>query len=805
MVGLNLRAVLRSLLRHPLTTAIHLLSLSLGVAFCLLIGKYLQHEWTYNRHYPNYRQLYRVLDETVREGSAPDYSAQCSALFSPTVEGVVPGIEAITRADSDNRKVRIGENLYEQRVLGLDPGAEKVFGLETVQGTIESLKDHHSTFLTPELAERFFGKTDPIGQTLEISLGGEYRLFQVAGILSPFPSNSAEQFDLVINYENLREIVIKTYSEGWGSLWSKTYLHLQPGASPEDTEQAINDLMLKIGTQEQREGLHRYYRLQPIKDVYVSFHNPKGYPTNVEPVASLVLLAIGLGLLTVAGVNYTVLSLGRSLERTREIGVRKVLGAKRGQVSRQFLTETAILTLLSLLIGYLLALLFKPLFIELSKVNVHLVPDGGTLLLLFGLGVLITVIGGSYPAFVASRFMPAAAFRGSVRVGGKGHVRRMLLVVQFTLALCLLTATLLMTIQLRHILTRDLGFDSEQIVELPFRNNEKGAEQLVERFRQEVIGNRNVLAVSGSTCKLGGYWLSARFEEEEKPSDRIYANIIDPSYLEMLDVPLVEGRNFDPQRPDDLTHSIIVNQTFMDTYANSPYGNLVPTLYPNVEIIGVAKDFHFTNLHNAIKPMILTMNTANWVPEDCRSVNFSVQPYVQRIQVRIAPEQVAETIASLRTTWQDMFPERVFEYSFLDESFERWYLEDQRWLKIVTVAASMTLLVTLLGLVGLTVMEMTRRTREIGIRKVLGARERQIVALFSFDLLRLIVVGGMIGVPVAYILVKRWGENFAEVAPFGPFHLLLPLLVVLLIAQTAVYLLARHAVQMNPALTIRQE
>ncbi len=667
------RASLRSLRQHRLHTGIHLFGLSIGIACCILLGHYLYYEWTHDSSYPHADRIYRVIYETQREGQDPRYGLQCTALFAPTVENQVPGIDLIARSDRSSRRIRVHGVEFEDRVSGLDASGVEMFGIEPRLGNASTLESMESVLLSPKMASKYFGTTNPVGQTLDIYINESFKPFVVSAVVNPLPENSFEKFDLIINFEHFREEIMQVYTEGWGMTWSSTYLQLEENASPETVEQSINDLMGSIGVQRYRETILRYFRLQPIQQSYMSFHNPKGYPTITTPTASLVLLAIGISLLIVSGVNYTTISLSRSLERTREIGVRKVLGAGRHSLILQSLSETTVLTLIALSIGLLIAGMTMPIFNSLAKTDLVLQPGGITLPLIVLMGILVIIGAGSYPALVASKFSPVEAFKGSVTVGGKSRIQKGLLILQLSVSICLLTSTYLIATQLRHILTRDLGYNTEQVIEIPFPHMDESGENRVALLRSQMQSNPGIIGVSGATCELGGYWLSARADLNGQQISRVYANLVDPDYIPLLDIELVEGRNFDWGRPEDRETSIIVNEKFMDVFVRGDNGDISATIFPGSRIIGVARDFHYSNLHEEIDPMILAINSDIWIPSDCRSINYAENPYVQRVLVRLSSENLQETLRSIQTVWTELAPDQPCDYRFLDEAMDQWY------------------------------------------------------------------------------------------------------------------------------------
>jgi putative ABC transport system permease protein len=489
------------------------------------------------------------------------------------------------------------------------------------------------------------------------------------------------------------------------------------------------------------------------------------------------------------------LAIGRSASRAREIGLRKVVGAPRTQLMRQFWSEAILLSCLALVIGIGLAELLLPVFNDLAGKTLRFdyVSNADTLLALLFLVLGTGLVAGSYPALLLSRIQPVETLKNRLKLGGANVVTRVLVVLQFTLSVFLIVSTFVMLRQLRYIQSKDLGFDKEQVVVIPLQGLDG---QRVLRLFQNELGNRSDIAgVTGisNAFAWGTYRQSFKHKGEEKA---VYIYGVASNFLDVLGMDLVAGRNFDPKRVADSMHAVIINEAMArDLGWNDPVGQVVSGLFENKPwrnpaVIGVVKDFNFRSLHNPVEPMFITLDMDN-------AIYFML--------VRIRPGEVAGALAALRTVWEKMASEVPFTYTFLDDDLDRQYQSEQRWGRIVGYASFFAILVACLGLFGLAALTVAGRTKEIGIRKVLGASITSVATLISKDFSWLVFIGIVLAVPAASFTMSQWLQDFAYRIDIGWWVFALAGGIALLIALLTVSTQAIKVALANPVAALRYE
>ena len=529
-------------------------------------------------------------------------------------------------------------------------------------------------------------------------------------------------------------------------------------------------------------------QLQALVDIHFQNEVTGGYERTISPMFAYVLSAIGVVVLLIACINFTTLSLGHSSRRSMEVGMRKVLGAHRGNVMQQFWGETLLMSLLALILGLAFAELFLPVFNDMIGGAVTIVPSWKLIVALMGILVFVGLAGGSYPALILSKFQPISVLKGTAQIRRRKPFTRALVVVQYTLSIVLMICTGIMAQQLDYLQSKSLGYTSEQVVVLYNATREN-----LQRLRDALRGHDRIVNIAG-----GGYSFVNSVEQRghvlpDGKLIKIWALWIDDAYLETLGIGLKAGRNFSTDFPGDPTRSVIVNETLVDIFGwDNPIGQPFPVLNKTEphQVVGVVKNFHFQSLHNEIKPIVFYTS-----PDRNPSV----------ILVRIRPENVNGSIELLRETWKKVEPVRPFTFAFLDQQINRQYREEQRWLQIVWYASGFGILIACLGLFGLASLSVSQRTKEIGIRKVLGASISGIVALLSREFVLLLIIANIIAWPVVYWAMGQWLNGFAyRIVPSVKTYLLCSLLAVV-IALCTISLQAIRAARSNPVDALRYE
>ncbi len=726
----------RNLMRHTVYSLINVAGLSIGIAFCILTFLYVRHEWTYDAFHENADRLYRAY--TVDRTGASDWTP---VPLGPALEAAFP----------DVRTVRVGSGgsaKYQDRAIDAsfqfaDPAILKVFSFPLIQGDPESVfEDPYSLVVTEAASRRYFGDEDPIGKLLTIEFWGRppvARDFVVTGIAKSIPGNSSIRFDF------LSPLAAKPDPRGssWAISPIQTFVFLPDHVRPADVELWLS----KLPKTRWGERWDESVGLQPLLEMHLN--RDKTGPVGAgNPAFSYIILGIALLVLTIACVNFITLAVGRSFSRDREVAMRKVAGATRIQLVTQFLGESMALSVLALVAGVCVAEIFLPVFnsVVVKDLSLHHQADGAGMAFLIGLAVTVGLAAGGYPAFVLSDARAAAALKGRIRHGGSNRFGRALVVLQFALSIFLVVSALMMVRQVEYLRTKPLGFDSEYLVRIFAFDPLRPDSQTHEVYRNELSEHHMILGVTTTSHTLNNWARSPEIvEHDEKKIDVEHISVGD-DFLETMGVSLLEGNDFDSGRAGS-SRSIFINESLARRlgWKRPVAGRLLRRINRDYTVIGVVNDFHFRSLHQPIGPLVLSFN-----PRSSRHVF-----------VRIRAANVSATLALLKEKWREVAPGREFHYSFLDDDLDTQYRNEERWSRIIGYATLLAVFIACLGAFGLTALAVARRTREIGIRKVLGARVFGIVSLLSRDFVKLVVIASLIAFPVAYYATEQWLRDFA--------------------------------------------
>lgn len=772
----------RNLMRHKVYSLINVAGLSIGIAFCILAFLYVRRHWTVDMFHENAERIYRacLVDHTGVSGETPD-------ALGPALEEAFP----------DVRAVRIGWGFssvkYQDRtIVGIfrvaDPAILDVFTFPLIRGDpAKAMEDPYSLIVTETASRKYFGNEDPIGKVLSAEVAGRQpvvRDFVITGIAKSIPKNSSIRFDF------LAPITDRGETRSWSLSLTQTFVLLSKNNRLADVEDRSTKLLRANRGERRKESI----TLQPLLEMHLN--RGKRGPEGAGNLAlSYILLGIALLVLTIACVNFITLAVGRSYYRDREVAMRKVAGASRTQLGTQFLGESTLLSLIALIAGVGLTELLLPAFNSIVVTDLALGDqvDGAGLAFLVGIIVIVGLTAGGYPAFVLSGVPPAAALKGRTRLGGSNRFGRALVVLQFVLSVSLVVTALLMVRQFDFLRTKPLGFDSEHLVRIPTFDTLQGGTGLTEVYRNELSGHPMILGVTTNTHTLSNKArhnaIDAIVEHDGSKID--VENItVGHDFLETIGVTLLEGTDFDPRKPGS-SRFVIINEALVRRLGwKSPIaGRMLRGNNQDFTVIGVVQDFHFRSLHHKVGPMVLT-----FIPR-----------HSYQMLVRIRAENIPASLAFLKEKWREVAPGREFRFFFLDDELDGQYWKEERLGRILGYATLLAIFIACLGAFGLTALAVARRTREIGIRKVLGARGSGIVALLARDFVKLVVIASLIASPVAYYATERWLQDFAyRIDPDIPTFALGGAFVLLAVLLT-VSVQAIRAAWANPVDALRTE
>jgi predicted permease len=729
-----LKIAFRTIRNHKGYSLINITGLALGMAICILILMWVRHELSFDRFHTNRDLIYRIYQDYHHAGGISQFS-NVPQPVGPEVQNTMPEAEFVTRFLDDDFTFRYEENLFTERdVRYIDPDFFRMFSFSIVKGDTESaFIDPYSIILTEEMAEKYFGKEDPIGKIL--TADSQYQM-TVTGVVANVPDNSFLQFDFLVPYSYLEATGYDVTN--WNSHDCQIYVMLHRNIDYRQVEEKIYGMIKRHAPDDES-----YLRLQPLGRTRL--YTLGGELGTIKYVYIFSLIA--LFILVIACINFMNLATARSAKRAREVGLRKVVGARRSQIIRQFFGESILLTVIALGVSILIVEALLPVFNGLSGKDLKFGLSGNMPILasLLGIAVFTGVLSGSYPALFLSSFLPGKVLKSSYRsAGSRPALRKALVVFQFSLSIFLIISTTVIYSQLQYIQSKDLGFDKENLI---YAGIDEKIRENYDAIKNEILRNPRVLHMT-RTFQLPSFnRYSAPVNWEGKtPDQNITFNIslVDPDYLETLGLELVQGRNFSYEFSTDTSNYILNEEAVRRMGLDSPIGKWLEHGAKG-EIIGVVKNYHYMPFTYAIEPLILYYNPS----------------YYRYAMLRISGNDIRRTLGFLENIWAEFAPEFPFEYHFLDEDYERIYRTEQRLGVLFRYFTFLAIFISCLGLFGLASFMAEQRTKEIGIRKVLGATVSGVAMLLSREYTKWVLLANVLAWPVAYFAMNRWLQGFA--------------------------------------------
>jgi putative ABC transport system permease protein len=804
----------RNLRKHSFYTFINVAGLAIGIASCLIITLYILNEVSYDRHFANAERIYRVNAEIKFNGN----HHQLAVMPPAAVEAFkhdFPEVEAAAhfRERGWRRIKRTTEEIKEQYTIFGSQGMFDVFGIKLLEGNVaNALTEPNTLVMSRSRAEKYFPGENAVGQSLIVDNTEHYK---VTGVFEDFPANTHFKMDFVFSMEGLEE----AKSDNWLSHNFHTYLLLKEGSSANDLTAKFPKLIdTYVGPQikavfgkafstnaNSPDGDKLEYSLMPITDIHLHSDLTPELGANGDITYVYLFGAIALFILGIACINFMNLSTARSANRAKEVGVRKVLGSLRSHLIRQFLMESTLLSVFSFILAVGLAFIMMPAFNSLSEMSLSLPFNDPTFYtILLAAALFIGLLAGLYPSLFLSAFKPVNVLKGKVALGMKsGAVRSSLVVLQFMISIFLVVGTITVQKQLAFIQNKKLGFKKDQILVL---HNTEILDTKHEALKNELLKSPKIKSVSSSGFLPIAGWgrnNNSFWPEGTQPSQDNMVSMqnwfVDHDYVPTLDMKIVQGRNFSREFPSDST-AMILNETSVKRFGfKDPIGEKIQTFAINrgqletdktvtYTVIGVVEDFHFESLKQNITPLSLLLGQSGW-----------------SMPIRFQSQDAKEVIDYVEKNWKAIAPGQPFEYTFLDEAFGRMYSSEQRVGKVLSVFAALAIIIACLGLFALTAFTAEQRTKEIGIRKVMGASVSSIVLLLSREFGKLIIIAFIIAAPLSWFAVDAWLENYTYKTEIGIFVYVLAGLAAFLVAWLTMGYQSVKAARSNPVTSLRSE
>jgi putative ABC transport system permease protein len=800
-----LKVAMRYLLRNKGYTVINILGLAIGITCCVLIMLFVRSEFGYDKFHAKSDRIYRAWVKEHYEDQDDITDIVTPLPLAGALQSSFPEIESTCRVFNLNSLVKTGEQSFSEDIRMVDSGFFRIFDFGLLQGNRDNpFPTNNSIILTEKTAKKYFGKENAIGKNIELQLANEKIMFSVSGIAKSAPEESSIKYNALIPFSNAKFIFSPGAMKAWFNVNPETYVLLKKDADAGKLAKKFPSMVKQNLGEDYKEGGY-VVSLQPITKIHLDTSLPAGIEPISNPKYAYILLTIGVLILLVACVNFITLSVGRSATRAMEVGVRKVLGAERQQLIRQFWGEAVLLTVLSVMIGIgLTALLVRPFNQIINRqlsIQFDLVFIGYCLLII----IIIGLIAGIYPAIILSGFRPVEILKGKLKLGNRtGILRKSLITGQFITSIAMIICTIVIGGQLNYLRTKDLGYKKEQVVIVPTNKPRVKGLELAELYRNELIKQSQVVGASVSLMSFSETpWINIGYSDDKKVYRTFQFNAVDPYFLRTMGIKMAAGRDFSPDNPADYTSSMIVNEALVKQFGwKDAVGKKLPGRIEQ-QIIGVVKDFNYQSLHAHIEPLVMVVKPDTFFRR-INDISFNSPPQ-PRISVRLRAGNLAANLNTLKQVWKQIAPDQEFEYRFLDEAIAAQYRQEQRTATIVKIASILSIFIACMGLFGLVTLTVVRRTREIGIRKVLGASVISVVRLLSKEFLFLVIIAALIAFPLGWWAMNKWLQDFAYRIHIAWWVFLVAGTAALIIALLTVSVQAMKAALANPVKSLRTE
>ena len=790
-----LKITLRIIKQHKEYSLINIAGLSIGIACCILILLWVQDELGFDKFNKNVDNLYRITEKLSFEGQTLHIARTPSALAPALLEEIPEVINSMSYSEAPSLLVTYRENnFYESRIAFASPSIFEMFTFPFIKGDQKSaLSDISSIVITEDMAKKYFSNEDPINKVLRIN--NKYD-FLVSGIIENVPRISHLKFDFLLPFrvlEKMREdvgIPFRPVMGNWGFNFLYTYVQVSDNADIDSLDNKIFNFI-----QEHSSITTTTLHLQPIKKIHLYSNLVADIKDNGNIKYIHIFSIIAFFVLFIACINFMNLTTAHAGKRAKEVGMRKIIGAKRDQIIKQFLGESIFLSFFSLIIAVGLVLLFIPVFNNLTgkELVLNSANSLGILLILILTTISTGIIAGSYPAFFLSSFHPINILRSSEKFGPKSMVfRRSLVTIQFSLSILLIIATLVVHKQLNFIHNSPLGFEREHIVYVRLRGE---SAQYYNSLKSELRKNPNILNVTAANQLPTNimYSLAGADWQGKDPDDNVLFNFVtvDYDFISTLNIQVVDGRAFSKEFQSDQTGAFILNEKAAGIIGKEPLvGESFSFFGRTGKIIGIVKNFHFDNFYNEIKPLVMLLAAPS-------SDNYLI--------IKISSDNISENLTFIEDTWNKIASFFPFEFSFLDDEFNRQYKSEQRMGRLFNYFTFLSVFIASLGLFGLVSFMSSQRTKEIGIRRVVGASTADIVKILTKEFVILVAAANIIAWPTAYYFMRKWLDNFVFKTNIQIWIFLFSAIIAFLIALLSVSYKTIKAATANPVKSLRHE
>ena len=747
------KIALRNLARNRVYSTINIMGLSLGLACAMLIILYTKDELSFDRFHANTENIYRITSNRVGPDGDIKFRSTSSGIFQgPRFTANIPEIKSYVRMQGAQKDFKLGNEIVSRELFLVDPAFFSIFSFPLKAGDAKTaLNDPQSIVISEKMAKEQFGNENAMGKIIEIKKGDAFEPYIVTGVAPESPQNSSIRFDILL------PLVVTDKAQQDKDNWLNFHLNTFVLLSGKSDIAAVEKKMTGVFNREGGEALKEFAQamddktsfvqmLQPLRKLHLDteYQANNGLKGASNPIYSYILSGIALFILLIACINFVNLTIARSLKRAKEIGIRKVVGGDRKQLIIQFLGESFLLCAVAFLLAILLVQLTLPTFNQLANkvLSLSYLLDARVVAGYIALFMITALMAGFYPALVLSGFKPVKVLYSRFNLSGKNYLQKSLVVLQFSLATLLIVATFAIYAQFDYLTSKELGYDDSNVVFIENRGMKHDKAKLL---KETLLSNPNILAVG---LKNGGRE-GTMARVNDKTEMGFDFETIDAGYLPLLKVPIVKGRNFSPEIPGDSTKSMLVNEAFARKAGwKDPVGQVIDFYYKNEKfnVVGVVKDYHYRSLNEEIGAQVFTLQ-----PKKDYGLAF----------IKIKPGSETASLQHIQAAFKKIFPLNPYIYKFKDLENRRAYEAEAKWKQMMLFGAILTIFISSIGLFGLSVLSAEKRTKEIGIRKVLGASVGGVVTTLSKDFLKLVTIAMFIAMPAAWYFASQWLENYA--------------------------------------------
>ena len=806
-----LKIAFRNIRRHKIDTLINIFGMSIGMAFFILAYLFVSNELSYDNFHKQGNHIYRVYENKQRSGK----SASTAQPLGATLKNKFPEIEAMVRFDdyaSYNHVVHYQEKTFKEHLIFTDTSCFEMFSFPFLYGNPKTaLAQKNNVVLSRQAARKYFGEINPIGQIISIKEMREDRFhdFFVTGVVEDIPANSTIRFDFLLPYENKQTLLNGPDGDAWFCYsWITIYVRLNKGANLIALEEKLPAFVKKYFIAPWG-NIDVSLHLQPLSQIHFSGDIAAPSREKIgQPAYSFILMGLALLVLFIACMNFINLAVAHSSLRTREVGIRKTIGAQGKQLMFQFLTEFLIVLGCALTLGLLFAVILLPAFngFIANSLSLSILLSPMRFLVFVSCVSLVYFVVSIYPAFIMARLQPTQIIQNKLKIGGANWFGRALVIFQFALSIMLIVSALIMMWQVQYIKHKDIGFNTEQVLVIATDGIKNSNFQFLGRFRNEINQRHDIISVSGINQRVVGGQMGESIQNKMGEEIEFSVYFVDDQFLKTLGIELIGGRNFSTNFGSDLGSSIIINETLAKKMGlDKPVGETMRfqahtamphpitrsyALVTNPTVIGVIRDYHFNTLHETLGPIALFFNPYSIGGE---------------LLVKIRPDNIRETISFLEKKWKEIAPDIPFEFYFLDDAVDQQYRTENLWAKVIVGASIVAIFIACLGSFGLIALAANRRTKEIGIRKILGSSILGILNLLIKEQIILVLLANLIAWPVAYYAMDKWLQDFAYRIDITIWPFLLAGILALVIALLTVSYQAIKAATRNPVESLRYE